>query len=292
MTPEQRITAIEKLIADFEESVIGVEQDLANRLIEAAAKLIADPAQTMIVLSGWNNQWSALIQELAQGLLAVSELNTEYFTAMSVKPAVVEEGKTVFLSAIGLTTTGYLIKQGYLSQILNDTSTARKLISLVTDAKLRKLDAGQLTAIVSPAVQGKAKVPGILTNLFNSLDTQPHVEADRVLQRAIAIRANLKASLYLGGLIESSRPFCVERNGKTFLDSETEKFGTPRDTYGGYSDKSKGLFNGKPRTGYDPFTMCGGIRCRHHRSYINNAEALRRRSDLEEKNGVLRIKKQ
>lgn len=94
--------------------------------------------------------------------------------------------------------------------------------------------------------------------------------------------------MYVGGIIENTRPFCKERNRKVFLRSEIALFGTSEDKFGGYVDKSAGLFSGKPKTGYDPFTQCGGYRCRHHWSWLANEYAVRIDKNLIEENGKLK----
>jgi hypothetical protein len=294
MTPSQRIQAIDDLIADFEREVGQIEAGLFERLAEAAKRLLDNPAYLATVMRDWNPEWVGLIQSLTSGILDVVELNRQYFTALAVAPTDFSGATSDLLIAVGVTAAGVVIEGGYLATLMGDTSIARQIISAVTDSKLRKATESALVGILRPLVRGRTgdtKSPGVVGKLLDTLTTQPFVEADRVMQQAVGERAELKARLYLGGLIDSSRPFCVARNGKVFLDSEIARFGTSKDVYGGYSDKQSGYFAGKPRTGYDPFTQAGGYKCRHHLNVISNAEAMRRRDDLEEINGVLRIKK-
>lgn len=290
MTPSERLSAINDLISEFDKSASEVESGLMDRLASAAESLLTNPTNLAFVLRDWQPQWVKLIQDLASGILDVADLNREYFAAIDVSQSILSAAHGDLLTAIGVTGVGVVVEGGYIATLLRDTSVGRQLISILTDAKLRKLTPSNVVSKLKPLVQGKQS-RGILGRLFDSLDTQPHVEVDRYIQRSVAIKADLRASLYLGGLIDSSRPFCEARNGKVFLVEEIERFGTSKDTYGGYSDRSTGFFSGKPKSGYDPFTMCGGVRCRHGWNYISNTEAIRRRDDLEEVKGVLRVKK-
>lgn len=290
MTPQERLAAINDMITQFDASVSTTERALMDKLSETATNLLKNPTYLSIVLRDWKPEWVNLIQDLTTGILTIAELNLRYFAALDIDPTALTGANEDLLTAIGVTGAGAVIEGGYLATLLDDTSVGRQLISLVTDAKLRKLSESAVISKLRPLVRGKDG-PGILGKLFGSLDTQPHVEADRVMQRSVSIRADLRAALYLGGKIDSTRPFCNVRNGKVFIVAEIEKFGTASDTYGGYADKANGYFSGKPRTNYDPFTQAGGYGCRHHWNYISNSEAMRRRDDLEEVKGVLRIKK-
>lgn len=89
-----------------------------------------------------------------------------------------------------------------------------------------------------------------------------------------AIEMGLHFTRYQGGIIKTSRPFCIERNNKIFHVSQVAKFGTPADTFGGYKNKSQGEFQGKPRV-YNPFYHLGGHNCRHRYFYISNEYAFR-----------------
>ena len=103
-----------------------------------------------------------------------------------------------------------------------------------------------------------------------TFDTFP--KADRLLNKSNATDLNLKYAIYQGGLIKTSRDFCIERNNRVFSTEEIEKFGTPYDSYGGYTDKSKGEFDGKDEP-YDPFISLGGYNCRHMLDFVSSEMA-------------------
>ena len=60
----------------------------------------------------------------------------------------------------------------------------------------------------------------------------------------------------------------IKRHGKLFSREEIEKFGTPQDQYGGYTNKSEGEFQGKTDP-YNPFIDMGGYNCRHQYRWIS-----------------------
>jgi len=79
-------------------------------------------------------------------------------------------------------------------------------------------------------------------------------------------------------LIRDSRDFCVHRNNKVFSLEEIEKFATPEDKFGGYSDDN-GNFHGKPEN-YSPIEHLGGDGCRHRLDFISVQLAYRLRPEL------------
>lgn len=94
---------------------------------------------------------------------------------------------------------------------------------------------------------------------------------DRGVANDYAKNLGLRAFIYQGGLIDSSRDFCEERNNKVFTIEEAEEW--------------KGLnWDGKWPDGdsYVPLRHMGGARCRHQPDYITDRLAIRLRPELKE----------
>lgn len=77
---------------------------------------------------------------------------------------------------------------------------------------------------------------------------------DRAYVQAAADEFDIKWFSYVGGLIEDSREFCVERNGKVYHKSEIEAW---PETAGQWAGRMKGTDS------QTIFNMCGGYRCNH-----------------------------
>src|SRR5690606_21753943 len=77
------------------------------------------------------------------------------------------------------------------------------------------------------------------------------LQVDRETNSNFATDLQLNHAIYQGGLIKTSRDFCEERNNKVFTRDEILKFGTSQDEFGGYTNKSAGEFQGKPKV-YNP----------------------------------------
>lgn len=236
-------------------------------------------------------EWLPFVSEIVSTFRQIETWNEDYFLAQQLTGLDAIRGKVEkrLLSMYGLTPTGKVIKGGYVDALSGHPDAAESLAKFLMRESVAKRKKPVALRELGWLVKGNNS-PGLMVKTMNTFVFDRMQEADRVVQTVYAEELTLTAAMYSGGTIDGSRPFCKVRNGKVFLYSEIEKFGTPQDLYGGYSDKSKGMFSGKPTTGYNPFVQAGGYACRHSFGYIANRTALRLRGDLTEVNGVLTIK--
>lgn len=95
-------------------------------------------------------------------------------------------------------------------------------------------------------VDGK---PGLIDKRVRQGIFDVYQDYDRTLITEMAKEDDVKHFLYQGGLMTTSRPFCIERNNKVYTHKEVESW--------------RNLdFQGKTKN-YDPFVHAGGYNCRH-----------------------------
>jgi hypothetical protein len=294
----------EKSIAERIEAILALQKAFDLRVESAETALLIDtlaswvsmqeklyPAFTKLWKQFLEKEYIPLIESFIADMNKIIELNEAYFNA--------EVPAAGMLERLGVTTTGTIIREGYVHTVLQDQTVKRDLQKFISSTKQLKFDQKvkeDVTKLIKgekakPATKTTPEIPerpGVIKRFTDNTVKDTYNEADRVIQQAYSDVHFLDAGMYTGGLVENTRPFCKERNRHVFLRSEIALFGTPEDKFGGYSDKSIGMFNGKPKTGYDPFTMCGGYRCRHHWSYLANEYAVRIDKTLEEVDGKLR----
>jgi hypothetical protein len=123
------------------------------------------------------------------------------------------------------------------------------------------------------------KEGGLIRNLFDKNIPDPFVKLDRFIGGKYAVDLKLNYAIYQGGLIGTSRDFCIVRNNKVFSRDEILKFGTPHDEFGGYSNKALGEFDGKTEP-YNPFLDLGGYNCRHQLDFVSDELAFHLRPEL------------
>lgn len=312
MTPEQskkRVTAIEKLQNAFDGKLASLDADLLAFLLEHADTALANPNQLTKLLISWEQKNHVpVLQQFGLDLIVVRELNEAYFAeavgetiaGKLVNQALFDKVTTAVQATMteqfGITATGEIVSNGVFDLFSQDTTVRRQIQQFAYSQKSAKVGLDRFKKNLRQFVEGKEDDPnapkkGIWSRHYDTVAYDVYQQADRTAQQAFSEGLGMTAFLYIGGKVVSSRPFCVVRDGKVFLRSEIEKFGTPQDAYGGYQDKASGYFQGKPKGGYNPFQSLGGYRCRHHLSAITDREAMRRRPDLEnDRKGQLVIK--
>ncbi|MGI4864159.1 MAG: hypothetical protein ACRYFZ_09580 [Janthinobacterium lividum] len=296
-TPEQlaaeRLAAIAQLEQQLAGHVDAAQRDLYERMLAQLEAALADPAVLIPVLAAYQAEvLTPLATYYAQQLLHLPALNTTYFQKLDVAGYQrLRAPLTDFLAKrLGVDATGAPTAGGYLAAVQGDTTVTQQVLKFAYSAQASGVGLTAYKQQLQQLVTGGDKAAeGVIHELYRNSGDE-FSQADRALQVVAGKELGLKAALYQGGLIDSSRPFCVARNGKVFVDFEIAKFGTSADAYGGYSNKKQGLFAGKTDP-YDPLINCGGHNCRHHWHFVPNVTALRMRPDLgEDGNGALFIK--
>lgn len=294
MTEESndRIRKIEEQQNKLQDQVKASEVSLFELLLTYWKLLRDNPiALRKIWKKFLGESYSPLFNTFTTDIKMVLALNEEYFAATnslervreiaSITNARVEE-------RLGLE-AGKIIEGGYMDTILQDQTAKRQVQQFFHRTRSLKNET-QLKYDLREIVKGVKDEGGVISKTFDNYVFDTYQEADRLAQNSYAVELDLDAAIYTGGLIEGSRPFCIERNRKIFLRSEILLFGSSGDKWGGYSDKAAGKFSGKPKGGYDPLTQCGGHRCRHHLSWLSKEYAVRLDPTLKiVGNGLVRI---
>lgn len=288
MSIRERTELIERLQQEFDLQLERTERELLELLLSNADELLVDARKLNELFAQHSQSNATLVALLGQHLIDIFEANVAYFEAISSSTSgVIDAQYQAMLTAFGISANGTLESNGYLYLLQNDNSVQRKILNYITSSATSKIESKAFREGFKSLVVSTEESTGLVKSLYEGLEVQPHYDADRLNQDGFGTALELHACLYTGGTIATSRPFCVRRNGKVFLDSEIELFGTPFDKYGGYSDRKTGYFQGKPKSGYNPFRDLGGYRCRHFLNRISNEEALRRRDDLRIVDGKL-----
>jgi hypothetical protein len=288
MTPSeaaaQRLAAIEALQAQLAGHIDTAQRELLRGLLARLEDTYADPSTLAAILTEYQATVALpLAVFYAQALLTLPLHTATYFATLDV--AGYQQLRAPLASfleqRLGVTATGQPVAGGWLSTIIGDTTAQREVLTYAYQAQASGAGLEAYRAGLTDLVAGANNATqGLIGKLYREA-ADSFNQNDRQLQQLSAQRLGLKAYLYQGGLIASSRAFCVTRNGKVFLDWEVEAFGTKADAYGGYTNKAEGLFSGKSQP-YDPFVDCGGWNCRHGLHAIPNLVAIRLRPELAE----------
>lgn len=211
----------------------------------------------------------------ADTILDVVEYNVEYFSkVLDVESIGYFRIVSYLLDYIGLTKTGDIVEDGILYLLLKNIEANEKIVLLQSNKLSGSLSKAKLDKLSLEVLTGE---DGIINDTLNKFELDLPILVDRFTGSEMSKENGLNDALYDGALLPKSRAFCVLRKGKVFTRKEIARFGTSADTYGGYTNKQSGDFNGKNRINYNPFISLGGYRCVDVLHWITKEEADKRR---------------
>lgn len=201
----------------------------------------------------------------------LGDLNQKYFGDTGKIKKFASDNRDRLLRLLGY--SNGKIKNGSFLYTLIDFSDVynqlkQKLIGAISTEYPFDLT-GTKNFIIGPKKPADPLRVGAVEQQLNEKTFDSFQQYDRQLQKGIAEDLGMNYAIYQGGLIKTSREFCVIRNDKVFHKDEIAQFGTSADKYGGYKDKATGEFDGKSKP-YNPFIDAGGWNCRHHYGWISD----------------------
>ena len=284
-----RVAAIAQLEAALAGAVTRAQQLLFEGILAQLQATLDDPLTLAPLLADFQATVAApLAAFYAEQLLQLPALNVDYFQSLGITNyKALRRPLAGFLEArFGVNAAGDLVPGGYLSALAGDTTAQRELLRFAYTAQASGTSITAYRAGLEQLVTGGNTAKGLMQTLYDNAG-DAFSEADRSLQQVAKERLGLKMALYQGGIIATTRPFCLKRNGKVFTDAEIALFGTKEDSFGGYKRKEGGYFAGKVEP-YQPEINCGGANCRHTWHYLPVQVGLTFRPDLmENDNGEL-----
>lgn len=261
--------------------------------LDIRGKVIQDTDNNNEIISGLGNiidpeirsgQGRSFLTWYVDALQNISDLNGNYFKKVSkeYEQKLIDDELGKLLSLLGI--NGNKIKSGsYLDNLIDFSSVYNKVQgnligNIITNQPIDIQGNKDYILGTNPKEKGQSKTePAVQVNrsggaiegaisqkTFDSFQT-----FDRTISSSVAGALNLNYAIYQGGLIKTSRAFCIERNNRVFSRAEIEKFGTKDDQFGGYENKSIGYFLGKSDP-YNPFISLGGYNCRHMLDFVSN----------------------
>lgn len=219
-----------------------------------------------------------IIKQFTGDLLGITKTNAEYFRILGEAkdriPQAEAKANTRLKKQLGLNEKGQVKKNGYLDKLINDKSVAKSIKKAVYKGIAGNVDLESIQKDVKFIVEGNEKVNGVLTRYLNTNLMDAYQSHDRNTGSEFAIAIDLNAFIYSGGTIGTSRCFCETNNGNVFTRKEADKWKAKLNTDCGP------IWNEDKDGTYHPIERMGGYGCRHSVDWISNAEAKRRRPDL------------
>lgn len=280
-----RINTILKKQARLESLVVNLQDDFFNEVLLNYDFLIKSGKNYSQFFATFTKNYHApLLNKMINDLRYIVEDTGNYYLEESGLKKASESMKAVetsLMTDLGISSTGSILPNSYFADVVLDTGIKRTFRAGLLKFGTQKTMSVTDKQILEGFIKGDAKNMGLFESFYSKADRSGgnifdnYQRADRLAQDRFSTDLGIQAWLYVGGLIDTSRAFCAERNGKVFLADEIEA----------WKDLS---FEGKPKIGYDPKIDCGGYKCRHTLSGLGNGTAMRMDATLkEDKKGKL-----
>lgn len=172
---------------------------------------------------------------------------------------------------LGIREDGSLIKQGYMNGLLDDGAIRSEIQKFVFKEMFRSSGFEAFKEGLREFIEGNKDRYGAFQRYYRGFAQDAYSSMDRFIGGEYAQRLGLTHFIYQGGLIKSSRKFCIERNAKVFTTEEAEQW---RD------DPDLEAIDSRER--YNWLIDMGGYNCRHFPDFIDQATAEYLRPELKD----------
>lgn len=255
---------------------------LANAIIEEAAKLDYDE-EGRLVGSGANiasiskaienafKQYRSgpqidIIKNILRSYTSIGSLNQSYFNAAiddkKQYDAIIQDVEKEMRRRVGIDSSGNLLRGGFLFNLVNDTGVAAKIHQQAQQGIVSNMSVSDYLKTLRVNIVGAKDLPGPFTQHYRTFVHDSYMAYDATYGNEVAIELGLDDFIYAGGLIETSRRFCRERDGKTFTRKDTESWINDPFLPKTKAEVQSGVIN------YNPIQDRGRWYCRHHINWI------------------------
>lgn len=234
-----------------------IENNSRNRqLLQTLDKVFSDFALSNGV---------AIASSIVKGVSEIFNFNNQYYSAFESEAKLVpisKEVKSTLEGWLGMDSKGNLTENGYLSNLIQDTTVRNQIKDLVVKSIVSGNGLTETRQQLKQTIVGDKENLGAMQKHYRNFVYDTFSQVDRTAAKITADKLQLNYAIYEGGLIETSRPFCKKHNGNVYSRAEIAEF--------------------DPKTAkqpnYNPFTDLGGYGCRHHLNWIPDllAQALGR----------------
>lgn len=283
---KQRTQLIDDIIERMEKQVGEAQGDLLRRIVDDFVEKLDQDENGAIKNTLANKRkialldkvYSQYVQEtgvqvvktIVDSVGKIMDFNGKYYGVFTTKAQlgqIMADTKSQVGDWLGITKRGGLVENGYLNRLLQDPTVRNTVRDSVFKSVVSQKGFFETKADLKTYIEGNPGQTGALKKYYRNFVFDTFSQVDRTQAKIFADKLGFKYAIYEGGLIETSREFCKERNGKVFTREEIEKFNPPV---------------AKPPN-YNAFVDLGGYGCRHHLNWVPDAVAFALRPELRNK---------
>lgn len=206
-----------------------------------------------------------LTRRFGADLLAIAGRNADYYLLAGFDEAKVKEVAAdvrLIRAKLGLAEDGGLLRGGYLDLLAKTSEAKTALRDYVVQSMASGASQTEFAKGLKGLIEGNKDVDGGLVRYWKQYAYDAPNQVREIHNLHIANELTLNYFVYTGGLIKTSRTFCVKKNGKVFSRQEAELWRNDPD-----------LIDQKTKAQYQPLVERGRNNCRHFLMWVSDQRA-------------------
>lgn len=213
-----------------------------------------------------DNDMKPVLKQFAEKLLAISGRNAEYYLLSGQdagKVGRIAKDVSHIRAIIGIDNDGELLKGGYLYRLGQNDIARERIKTYLLTSIATKQDLTQFERGLRNLITTTKDVDGAIIGYWRQYAYDTYAKVREVDNLHFADELELNNFIYQGGLIKTSRAFCIKKNGKVFSREEALR-DWPKDPT---------LIDQKHLASYKPLIDRGRNNCRHFLMWITDERA-------------------
>lgn len=278
---DERDITISRINGELEKLVSGTQKKMLAEFMSGFADKLQTDEKGVVINNTYNRNLlvsldkmftdftkknaPVLIHEIVSGVGSIMNFNSRFYSNFAGDAKLLPIRNKVRESVgawLGIK-NGEASENGYLRTLVENDSARNAIKNVALKTILSQEGFFSSKKKLQELIDGDDERMGAMQKYYRNFTYDLYSQVDRATAQTYADDLKFEFAIYEGGLIERSRTFCKDHNGKVFHKSEILKFK---------------LTEAEPPN-YNPFTDLGGYGCRHHLNWIPNALAVAMRPD-------------
>jgi len=217
-----------------------------------------------------NTSKKNLVKSILVDIENILEDNHKFYRDTAKATATTEQDlKKIINRRLGIDADGKLVKNGYMQGVLDDSNVRMDLQRYIFKEMLKGVGYEDLKNGIELQIKGDPEKLGMFEKHYKTFSYDVYAQLAGFTSKLYADKLGLTYFIYNGGLIETSRSFCKQRNGKVFSNDEAEDW-----------KEDPSLTAVPNKATYNWYIDRGGYNCRHSIDFIVEEVAIALRPDL------------
>jgi len=212
------------------------------------------------VKASFDDNFPKIMRDTANAGKSLEDLNLVYFSTLiesnrldDVKNSV---GKSIDKN-FGLNPDGTIKKNGFLDRAIDNKNIQKAFIKELNTALKGNPSIEVLTDKIKTFVTGNDLQGGMFERYYNTIAKNTLIQIDRQSNKIYMDELDLSDFIFGGGLIKTTRCFCLRNNGKIISMEQADKW------VDHLEEPCGPVWNEKRDGKYNPLEQMGGHECRH-----------------------------